>query len=103
MVEADTTSGGPYGEPPFQGAQNFLQSGWCTDSNYVINALNILECAGPISESSSDQQDPIWVPERLVRRINGQLPMESNLPDAVSDVDERNQDAVADAPARNMC
>ncbi|KAL6092921.1 hypothetical protein STEG23_001020 [Scotinomys teguina] len=50
-----------------------------------------------------DQQDPIWVPERLVRRINGQLPMESNLPDAVSDADERNQDAVADAPARNMC
>ncbi|KAL6046444.1 hypothetical protein STEG23_021405 [Scotinomys teguina] len=39
------------------------------DSSYVVNALKSLECAGLIKSSSPDQQDPVWVPERLTRRI----------------------------------
>ncbi|KAL6068192.1 hypothetical protein STEG23_035239 [Scotinomys teguina] len=39
-----------------------------SDSCYVINAVNSLECAGPIKSSSMDQQDPIWVLERLLRK-----------------------------------
>ncbi|KAL6031872.1 hypothetical protein STEG23_022001 [Scotinomys teguina] len=40
-----------------------------SDSSYVVNALKSLECVGLIKSSSPDQQDPVWVPERLTRRI----------------------------------
>ncbi|KAL6033681.1 hypothetical protein STEG23_035101 [Scotinomys teguina] len=40
-----------------------------SDSSYVVNALKSLECVGLIKSSSPDQQDPVWVLERLTRRI----------------------------------
>ncbi|KAL6038268.1 hypothetical protein STEG23_034941 [Scotinomys teguina] len=47
QVEGGVTIGGPYGDPPFQGAQNFLQSGWCTGrggrNRQSLNFTNRLE------------------------------------------------------------
>ncbi|KAL6033115.1 hypothetical protein STEG23_035688 [Scotinomys teguina] len=40
-----------------------------SDSLYVVNAVKSLECAGPIKHSSTDRQDPIWVLERLTRKV----------------------------------